>query len=162
MNESFSLMKNVLVELRKENEELRKDRRFLLDRLKTILIELEKHKMPTVIKNQKEEKQQQEEKQQKEEPKQQEPEEEVPLQQQVQEEKEGKTKTSHIDRRIETPLDELLELVIDKGSIKLADAAKKFKVKERQIEEWARILEEHELIEVHYPTIGKPVLKRRH
>jgi hypothetical protein len=64
-------------------------------------------------------------------------------------------------KRIETPLDELLELIMKKGTVRLVDAAKAFHVKESQLEEWARLLEEHELIEIHYPTIGKPILKKK-
>jgi hypothetical protein len=64
-------------------------------------------------------------------------------------------------KRIETPLDELLELVMKRGTVKISEAAKAFRVKESQLEEWARLLEEHELIEIHYPTIGKPILKKK-
>jgi hypothetical protein len=63
---------------------------------------------------------------------------------------------------VETPLDELLQLIMNKGSVKISDAARQFNVKEGQIEEWARILEQHDLIELHYPTIGRPTLKRKH
>lgn len=64
-------------------------------------------------------------------------------------------------QRVETPLDELLELIMKRGSVSTALAAKEFKVKENQIEEWARVLEEHDLIEIHYPAFGKPLLKRK-
>lgn len=64
-------------------------------------------------------------------------------------------------RSMETPIDKLLEIVTMKGSVRIDQAARAFKVKEKQIDEWARILEEHNLIEIHYPAMGKPILKRK-
>ncbi len=165
VDESFSLMKKVLVELRKENDELRRDRQFLLDKLKNMLMELEKQKRQIqiaqmAVENEKESLAMNEKFYQTK-LKQKAPEEEYEI---VLEEK-GKSKTEgksrHVEQTVETPLDELLELIINNGSVKIIDAAKTFNVKEKQIEEWARILEEHDLIEIHYPVIGKSVLRKK-
>ena len=59
---------------------------------------------------------------------------------------------------LETDIDELYELVKKNGLVKLKAAAKKFRVKKEQIEEWGRILEEHDLAVLHYPPFGDPVL----
>lgn len=60
-------------------------------------------------------------------------------------------------RKIETSIDQLYELVESQGRLKLNDAlAAKLKVNKTQIEEWAMILEEHNLLELRYPTIGEP------
>jgi Mn-dependent DtxR family transcriptional regulator len=72
---------------------------------------------------------------------------------------ESPEKITGFSRSMETPLDKLFELVTSKGQMRVDQAAKAFKVKEKQIDEWARILEEHNLIEIHYPAMGKPVLK---
>jgi hypothetical protein len=62
---------------------------------------------------------------------------------------------------VKTQLDQLTDLIMEKGSIKIPEAAKKLKLKEKQIEEWAKMLEEHDLIEIHYPAFGKPILKKK-
>ena len=62
---------------------------------------------------------------------------------------------------VETPIDELYEAVTNKGRITMEDAAKKFNVHASRIEEWAKILEEHGLIEIHYPALGKPELRKK-
>ncbi len=60
----------------------------------------------------------------------------------------------------ETELDVLYKKVKKKGKIKFSDAAKYLGVDKKKIEEWAGILEEHSLIQVHYPAIGEPELKK--
>lgn len=59
-------------------------------------------------------------------------------------------KTSYI----ETDIDRLFHWVKERGRVKFSEAAKKFNVSEEQIEEWAEILEDHNLVKLHYP-IGK-------
>jgi len=61
--------------------------------------------------------------------------------------------------QLETNIDMLLELVKEKGSVKFSDAAKKFNVPESKIEEWGNILEQYDLVKLHYPPIGMPMLK---
>ncbi len=65
------------------------------------------------------------------------------------------------DDKEDTPIDELFGLVMKSGKINVSDAAKKFNVHEARIEEWGKILEDHGLIEMHYPTIGKPELRKK-
>lgn len=59
---------------------------------------------------------------------------------------------------LETDIDELYELIKKNGLIKVKIAAKKFKVDEERIEEWGRILEQHNLAILHYPPFGDPVM----
>ncbi len=60
--------------------------------------------------------------------------------------------------KLETNIDLLLNLVKSKGSVRLKDAAKEFKVEPERVEKWGRILEEYKLVEMHYPPIGEPKL----
>jgi len=60
-------------------------------------------------------------------------------------------------KKVETSIDRLYELVEQHGKVKINDAlAAKLKVNKTQIEQWAMILEEHNLMELRYPTIGEP------
>ena len=45
-----------------------------------------------------------------------------------------------------------------KGSISLEEISKKFGIDKALTEEWAKILEEHNLVELHYPILGTPFL----
>jgi hypothetical protein len=60
--------------------------------------------------------------------------------------------------QIETGIDKLHRLVREKGKIRLSEAASSLGVSEEIILEWGEILEEHKLIELHYPIAGKPIL----
>lgn len=70
-------------------------------------------------------------------------------------------KSAIVSEEMKTPIDELFELVMKYGIVPLPDAAKKFGVTEAQLEEWAKILESHGLIEIHYPAIGKTELRKK-
>lgn len=70
-------------------------------------------------------------------------------------------KSAIVTDETKTPLDELFELVMNEGAVKISDAARKFSVSEGQLEEWARILESHGLIEIHYPPVGRPELRKK-
>lgn len=65
------------------------------------------------------------------------------------------------DKIIMTPIDELLNLVLEKERVKLKEAAKRFGVKKQQLEEWAKILESHDLITIHYPPLGDVELRKK-
>ncbi|MCX6815725.1 MAG: hypothetical protein NT120_02650, partial [Candidatus Aenigmarchaeota archaeon] len=151
MEGSFSAMKNMLEEMKKENENLKKDRHFLLDKIKTYIIDeesIKKQAEKNISGGKKEEtyeKGVQEHYTGKAEP--------------IKEEKKEE-KHAEVERNMQTPLDALLDLVMKRGKLNFAEAAKNFHVKEKQIEEWARILEDHNLIEMHYPAMGKPVMKK--
>jgi len=59
--------------------------------------------------------------------------------------------------KVHTSIDTLYDLVEKHGKVKISDAlASSLKVAKTQIEEWAMILEEHDLLELKYPTIGEP------
>ena len=65
---------------------------------------------------------------------------------------------------IETTIDKLFNLVDKRDKLKINDSlAKELGVSREKIEEWAVILEEHNLVTINYPTIGEPELikKRR-
>lgn len=62
--------------------------------------------------------------------------------------------------KVETNIDRLFNLAQKHGRLKINDElAKKLGVTRTQLEEWAMILEEHNLLELHYPTIGEPEIK---
>jgi len=64
-----------------------------------------------------------------------------------------KTETKQGRGYLETDVDKLYEMIKKGGIVKVKRAAKKFKVKEDRIEEWGRILEEHDLAILHYPPL---------
>lgn len=57
---------------------------------------------------------------------------------------------------IATSVDRLILIVKKRKEISLSDAAKYLGVSEDQVEEWVRILEEHNYLKLKYPAIGKP------
>jgi hypothetical protein len=61
---------------------------------------------------------------------------------------------------LETNIDKLCELIEKKERIGVKEASKIFKVPEDKIEEWGKHLEKHGLLEIVYPTFGKPFLKK--
>jgi hypothetical protein len=64
----------------------------------------------------------------------------------------------HRGEYLETDIDKLYRIISKNGMVRVADASKTLKVQKSKIEEWGRILEEHELILLHYPPFGEPVL----
>ncbi|MFH1722034.1 MAG: DUF2226 domain-containing protein [Candidatus Altiarchaeota archaeon] len=71
-----------------------------------------------------------------------------------------KVKSFEAGEKVETSIDRLYELVQKYKTLKVDDRlARALRVSKTQIEEWAMILEEHNLLELHYPTIGEPVIK---
>lgn len=65
-----------------------------------------------------------------------------------------------IKGNVSTKIDEMLRLV-EKNPTDFSKLSKILKVPENAIEEWAKILEEHGLVEISYPAIGSPVLKQK-
>lgn len=61
-----------------------------------------------------------------------------------------------VKRRMETTMDEVLDAIKKRGSMTMAELAEKFHVDRAVVEDWARILEEHNLVVIDYPMIGKP------
>ncbi len=62
---------------------------------------------------------------------------------------------------LETDIDRLFRIIESEKKLSIKKAAKRFKVPENKIEEWGTILEENGLIEMDYPTFGKPVMKSK-
>jgi hypothetical protein len=60
---------------------------------------------------------------------------------------------------LSTNIDAMQNYVLEKKVVKLADAARKFGVPKKNIEEWGRILEDHNMIEMHYPVTGEPTFR---
>lgn len=60
---------------------------------------------------------------------------------------------------LETNIDRLFKMIEKKGRIKISEAAKKLNLSEDRIQEWGDILEEHKLIDMHYPPIGEGVMR---
>jgi predicted transcriptional regulator len=65
-----------------------------------------------------------------------------------------------LGRVFETDIDKILFLIRDKP-IEIDKISKETGIEERKIEEWARILEAHGLVDIGYSAIGKPILRRR-
>ena len=68
-------------------------------------------------------------------------------------------KISQNKKTYTTEFDRLYDLVKINKTIKISAISKIFKIRKKEAEDWARILEEHELIDLHYPLLGEPELK---
>ena len=73
----------------------------------------------------------------------------------------AKLKLKTKDQEIFTKVDEMLSLIEQKERITFEELAKELKVDESVIEEWARIFEDHGFIEIEYPLVGKPFIRKR-
>ena len=62
---------------------------------------------------------------------------------------------------IETKIDQLIKIVEKDGSIPIPILSRELKVHPEQIERWARILEEQGILEIIYPPIGPPKLRKK-
>lgn len=62
--------------------------------------------------------------------------------------------------KVKTSIDKLLEIIRKYKKVRIDDSlAHMLNVKRSQIESWAMILEEHNLVELHYPAIGEPEIR---
>jgi len=59
----------------------------------------------------------------------------------------------------ETDLDKLCRILEKYKTIKISEIVKTFNIDQKKAEEWSKILQEHELAEIHYPAIGEAELK---
>ena len=59
----------------------------------------------------------------------------------------------------ETEIDAVYKEVKEKGKIRIDEIAKKWNVASELVQEWAKILEEHKLVQIHYPAFGSPELR---
>ncbi|RLG57040.1 MAG: hypothetical protein DRN95_06025 [Candidatus Hydrothermarchaeota archaeon] len=71
-----------------------------------------------------------------------------------------KTEEPLIDS-LQTDIDRLLSIIEERGSVNISDLSKELNVGVEKIEEWAKVLEERGLIEIEYPIIGLPRLKKK-
>ncbi len=63
--------------------------------------------------------------------------------------------------KVDTDIDEILQIVERRGSIGMDEIQKRLTIPEDKIEEWGKILERHNLIEMFYPPIGKPEFRKK-
>lgn len=63
--------------------------------------------------------------------------------------------------KVETDVDNILKIVEKKGSIDIDEIEKKLMIPEEKIEEWGKILEKHDLLELYYPSFGKAKLRKK-
>ncbi len=146
IDDSFRMLKEIIVRLHREREELGHDRDFLMEKHKDFL-----RKMPAEKGISREE-----------------PEPAIPADESKEEDvmkglgdlmKTGSAEEKQAESE-KTPIDELFDLISQKGIVSIKYAADRFNVHEAQIEEWAGILQDHGMIEIHYPVFGKPELKK--
>ncbi len=62
---------------------------------------------------------------------------------------------------IESKIDQLINIIREKGSESIPKLSKELGIKTDIIEEWAKILEDHDLIKIEYPFFGPPKLKMK-
>ncbi|MEM5869810.1 MAG: CBS domain-containing protein [Candidatus Aenigmatarchaeota archaeon] len=65
-----------------------------------------------------------------------------------------------IKETISTKIDEMLK-ILEEGPIELQKLSKLLSTPENLVENWAKILEEHDIVEINYPAIGSPVVKMK-
>ncbi len=75
-------------------------------------------------------------------------------------EKEVKQKVYAAGKVIETDFDSLYNLVLEKNKVKISEVAKMFKIDKKKAEEWVQILDEHGLVQIHYPPMGEPEIRK--
>lgn len=63
--------------------------------------------------------------------------------------------------KYETDIDILYKIIERNGRIKLSAISRYFGIDERKAEEWATILQEHNLAKIHYPPMGGPELRKK-
>ncbi len=61
----------------------------------------------------------------------------------------------------ETNLDAVVRLIEKYNRLSFSDMSRTFDIPKDVVEEWGKILEEHELVEVYYPPIGEPELRKK-
>ena len=59
---------------------------------------------------------------------------------------------------LETEVDRLYNIIAEKGGMKCSQLAPMLNVDKGKVEEWGRILENHGLVEMHYPAFGEPLI----
>ncbi len=62
---------------------------------------------------------------------------------------------------IETDIDKLMKIIDEKKVVDLDYLSKNLKINPDRLEAWAKMLEDHGLIEIEYPIIGLPKLRKK-
>ncbi|MEM5878891.1 MAG: CBS domain-containing protein [Candidatus Aenigmatarchaeota archaeon] len=65
-----------------------------------------------------------------------------------------------IKETVSTKIDEMLK-ILEEGPVELQKLSKLLNTPENLVENWAKILEEHGIVEINYPAIGSPVVKMK-
>lgn len=79
----------------------------------------------------------------------------------LQDKKHVKEKADTNTRIVKTDFDRIIEYVDEKKDVSITDLANHFKLPKEKIEEWAKILSEHNLIEIFYPTFGEARIRKK-
>jgi hypothetical protein len=66
-----------------------------------------------------------------------------------------------VEEHYETLLDEIQRLVDSRGSITLASISKTLDLEKGILESWAKILDKSGILELYYPIMGEPLLRKR-
>jgi len=64
-------------------------------------------------------------------------------------------------KNYQTNLDKLYDLIEKEGKISLKETSKKLNLPITQVEEWTKVLNKQEMINIHYPLIGSIILTRK-
>lgn len=62
---------------------------------------------------------------------------------------------------IETDIDKLMEIIDEKKVVSIDYLSKTLKISVERLESWAKLLEDRGLIEIEYPIIGLPKLRKK-
>jgi len=62
--------------------------------------------------------------------------------------------------KYDTDIDILYKIIKGTGRIKMSVITKYFGINQKKAEEWAAILEGHNLVKIHYPAVGEPELEK--
>ncbi len=63
--------------------------------------------------------------------------------------------------KVKTDFDRIVDYTEEKKEVSIGDVAKHFNITKEKAEQWAKILEEHDLIRIVYPTFGDAKLKAK-
>jgi hypothetical protein len=59
---------------------------------------------------------------------------------------------------LETEIDQLYDIVKERKKVKMDNVAKQLGVPKEQVQEWADIMEDHQMVKTDYPVVGEPVI----
>lgn len=73
---------------------------------------------------------------------------------------ETKAKDKLLDM-VETDIDKLMRILDEKKVMNIGDLSKELKISLDRLESWAKTLEDHGLVEIEYPIIGLPRVRKK-